>query len=128
MISSVYDVEAKGVDLAITAMNLNFLRLIQPQQDVQMYHQLPSTIHDLFPTDFAAVRRQKLANLFQGGKSCLLPSAFLHPLRNVEMQRLDGTLIRVDIKIRISNPKESFGQNLTIFQAIIKEHTEYSSW
>ena len=123
--------EAKGADLDIVAVNLNFLKLIQPRQTSSTdstWHQLPNSVHDLFPADFGVVHRQTMLRVFGSHGSYGLPSSLLHPLRNVEMRRLDGTPIQVDVKIGISNPQHALSAQNTIFHAIITEHSSYSSW
>ncbi len=121
-------IEASGQNLDIVAVNLNFIRMIHPQQSRGQdptAHELPRSVHDLFPADFAVVHRQRLSRVFVNGG---LPSALLHPLRNVEMMRLDGSTIQVDVKIGVVDASHDFSPKETIFYANITEHTGSSSW
>ena len=122
-------VEASGPNLDIVAVNLNFLHMIHPQQsrgqDSPCTHQLPHSVHDLFPADFAVVHRQRLSRVFVNGG---LPSALIHPLRNVEMMRLDGSTIQVDVKIGVVDACHDFSPKETTFFANITEHHGSSTW
>jgi hypothetical protein len=121
-------IESRGPNLDIIAVNLNFIRMIHPQrsrgQDPAV-HELPRSVHDLFPADFAVVHKQRLSRVFLNGG---LPSALIHPLRNVELMRLDGSTIQVDVKIGVVDATKTFSPTETTFFANITEHTGYSSW
>ncbi len=121
-------VEARGENLDIVAVNLNFIRMIHPLQTCGQNpgaYDLPRSVHDLFPSDFAIVHRQRLSHVFLNGG---LPSALLHPLRNVEMKRLDGSSMQVDVKIGVVDASHNFSAKKTTFYANITEHTGSSSW
>ena len=92
-------VEARGNELEIFSVDQTARRLLGwPVDPSDGDTILPSTVHELLPVEMRAGHRLFFDKAAEEGA---LPSSLMHPMRNVPMLRLDGTVIRVDVCIGV---------------------------
>ncbi len=79
---------------------------------------LPTSVHDLLPAEFRLAHRKFLTKAAAEGE---LPSSLMHPLRNVRMVRLDGTIKHVDVCIGVITKELPLDSENCMFYALVAE-------
>jgi hypothetical protein len=118
-------IEAMGEGLEIVSIDPTMRRLLgwptETKDQAEGGPSLPNSVHDLLPEAFRSIHRQFLAKAIADGA---LPSSLMHPLRNVKMQRLDGTAVRVNVCIGLITKDIPISSKECMFYALVSEREE----
>ena len=79
---------------------------------------LPRSVHELLPAEFRDAHRKFVAKAAAEGQ---LPSSLMHPLRNVQMVRLDGTPVHVDVCVGVITKDLPLDSDACMFYALVSE-------
>ena len=115
-------IEARGTGLEIVSIDPIMHKLLRwpvgNQAQPSDAQPLPTSVHDLLPAEFRLVHRNFLAKAAVEGE---LPSSLMHPLRNVQMVRLDGTVVHVDVCIGVITKELPLNSENCMFYALVSE-------
>jgi hypothetical protein len=118
-------IEAMGEGLEIVSIDPTMRRLLgwptETKDQAEGGPSLPTSVHDLLPEEFRSIHRQFLAKAIADGA---LPSSLMHPLRNVKMQRLDGTAVRVNVCIGLITKDIPISSKECMFYALVSERED----
>eukprot|EP00960_Hanusia_phi_P026671 746389-Hanusia_phi.AAC.1 len=107
-------VVCKGSELKIVHVNHRLRKMLGwGSEDVDS---LPQTVHELLPPSMRRIHKEWVWHALNQGS---LPGSLLHPLRNVGLQRLDGTIFQANVIIRTLGQDLHVGSNDCIFYAMI---------
>ena len=107
-------VVCKGSELKIIHVNHRLRKMLGwGSEDVDS---LPQTVHELLPPAMRRIHKEWVWHALNQGS---LPGSLLHPLRNVGLQRLDGTIFQANVIIRTLGQDLHVGSDDCIFYAMI---------
>ena len=97
-------IEARGKDLEIVKMDrvvrclLGYEKGANRLQNGARSVVSPQTVHDLLPIELRSQHRRFFAKAVEDGD---LPSSLMHPMRNIQMLRQDGSVVRVNLCVGV---------------------------
>ncbi len=91
-------IEARGGGLEIISIDTSMRAMLGWPVDGERDRPPPTSVHDLIPDNLRDAHRGYIAKARELGE---LPSSLMHPMRNLPVQRWDGSVIRVDICVGI---------------------------
>jgi hypothetical protein len=118
-------IEAMGEGLEIVSIDPTMRRLLgwptESKDQAEGGPSLPTSVHDLLPEAFRSIHRQFLAKAIADGA---LPSSLMHPLRNVQMLRLDDSVVRVNVCIGLITKDIPISSKECMFYALVSERED----
>ena len=118
-------IEAQGADLKIVTVDPRVCRILgwasddaAPGPSRPPAAGLPATVHELLPAELRGLHRRLLSRAVAAGR---LPDALRAPMRGVELLRLDGAAVRVDVCVGLVTQDLPLDSPDCLFYALVSE-------